>query len=111
MVSSLSPITSSEKEVDEGILVDDSDDAPRGDRSEHRRDEADNESSSTGSVIGDISVFRDFFLAAFADGYYKVRYSGRSTAILLARWLPLDCDRCIDVMKQTPGCSLCGFTY
>jgi hypothetical protein len=29
-------------------------------------------STSGNNIIGDFSVFRDFFLAAFSDGYYKV---------------------------------------
>jgi hypothetical protein len=64
--------TSSEKshvdETDESIVIDE----PRNHGELHHRDEAEKE-SSTGSVIGDISVFRDFFLAAFSDGYNNVR--------------------------------------
>jgi hypothetical protein len=37
------------------------------------RDDAEKNSSSvSSSIIGDFAVFRDFFLAAFSDGYYKV---------------------------------------
>lgn len=37
------------------------------------RDDADKHGSSSGNnIIGDFAVFRDFFLAAFSDGYYKV---------------------------------------
>jgi hypothetical protein len=43
-------------------------------REQQRRDEAETE-TSTGCVMGDIAIFRDFFLAAFSDGYYNVRIS------------------------------------
>jgi len=38
----------------------------------HQRDRAD-QGPSHPTVFGDIGVFRDFFLAAFSDGYYNVR--------------------------------------
>lgn len=34
------------------------------------------QSTSGNNIIGDFSVFRDFFLAAFSDGYYKVNCCG-----------------------------------
>ena len=39
------------------------------------RDEAEKgaPSPANNSILGDFSLFRDFFLAAFSDGYYKVR--------------------------------------
>jgi hypothetical protein len=37
------------------------------------RDDAEKSSSpASNSIIGDFSMLRDFFLAAFSDGYYKV---------------------------------------
>lgn len=55
-------------ETEESIVIDD----PRDHQEQQNRDEAE-KLSYTGSAIGDIAIFRDFFLAAFSDGYYNVR--------------------------------------
>lgn len=61
--------------MDEGIIVDNDDD------SEHQRnltispgpvDDPTTETTSFSGSCGDLSVFRDFFLAAFSDGYSNV---------------------------------------
>lgn len=59
---------------DEEIVITFDDDDAQGFRGEMGlRDDAEKNSSSTGnSIIGDFTVLRDFFLAAFSDGYYKV---------------------------------------
>jgi hypothetical protein len=64
----------SEKDADEGIVVDD-DDLPSLD-GEH--DESSERTSAAaarlncGNLLGDLSLFRDFFMAAFSDGYSNV---------------------------------------
>jgi hypothetical protein len=61
-------------ERDEDIEIADDDDVAQDLREEASfRDDAEIGTSSSGSCfIGDFSVFRDIFLAAFSDGYYKV---------------------------------------
>jgi hypothetical protein len=63
-------------ENDVGIEITEDDDVAQDYRDDlSLRDEAEKVASSipSTSIIGDFSVFRDFFLAAFSDGYYKVR--------------------------------------
>jgi len=68
-------------EMDEGIMMDEEGEAgdepssKRADPEGHgnQRDSAADSESSPISMFGDIGVFRDFFLAAFSDGYYNVR--------------------------------------
>lgn len=59
---------------EETEITSDDDDVAQDSREEVSfRDDAEKNSSSTGtSIIGDFAVLRDFFLAAFSDGYYKV---------------------------------------
>jgi hypothetical protein len=49
------------------------------------RDEADRgvPSTANNSILGDFSVLRDFFLAAFSDGCYKVRHELTLTLIYI----------------------------
>lgn len=44
------------------------------------RDEAEKETPlpANNSILGDFSVLRDFFLAAFSDGCYKVRFASHT---------------------------------
>ena len=57
------------EEDDEEILEmrDDPGQEPHEEKADSRR------TSPLKSMFGEVSVFRDFFLAAFSDGYYSVR--------------------------------------
>ena len=57
-------------------IVDDDDVAQELRDDSSLRDEAERGTPlpANNSILGDFSLFRDFFLAAFSDGYYKVRF-------------------------------------
>lgn len=61
---------------DEGSMMEDEGDEASTNRENpeagHQGDSAD-QGPSHPTVFGDIGVFRDFFVAAFSDGYYNVR--------------------------------------
>ena len=67
-------------DVDGTYTIHDNDDAIDDDVAQDLRDESSVQeeaekrgpTSTNRGIIGDLSVFRDFFLAAFSDGYYKV---------------------------------------
>jgi hypothetical protein len=69
----------SEKDADEGIVVDDDDDSRDHLPSIDREQDESSERTSTaaarlncGNLLGDLSLFRDFFMVAFSDGYSNV---------------------------------------
>jgi hypothetical protein len=72
-------IDPAKQKIDTDITEDDDDVAQdHRDRDDSSfRDESEKGASAAtanNSILGDFSVFRDFFLAAFSDGYYKVRF-------------------------------------
>jgi hypothetical protein len=68
----------SEKDVDEGIVVEDDDSRDHLTSLDREHDESSEKTSTAaarlncGNMLGDMSLFRDFFMAAFSDGYSNV---------------------------------------
>lgn len=65
-------------EIDEGIVATEDDEggeevSSKRDNPDAQRESAAEQETPASSIFGDIGVFRDFFLAAFSDGYHNVR--------------------------------------